>query len=117
MGKEKEFGLELIKFYKSYLTGSADAIESLAIIEKKYPKEYKLVKQTKDDPSAIMQLTNELSDEAKETFLYIMIRASSLGSKLNNVFDLSQQDKEKLAKDIREFSLTVEKKITGLSKK
>ncbi len=114
MGNEKEFGIELIKFYKGYLVGSAEAIESLAKIEKEYPKEYKIVKRIKDDPSAIMQLTDEISEDAKQILFFIMIRASSIGTKINNVFDLTQKEKEKLAKNIRVFSETVEEKLTEM---
>lgn len=116
VNKKKEFALELIKFYKEFLIGSSEAVSILAKIEKKYPKEYEILKELKDDPRAITELTKKMSNEEREVFLLIVVEASALGQKINKLFDLTQKEKENLAKEIEDFANRVEKKLSGLIK-
>jgi len=112
--KRKEFGLELIKFYKGFLLGSSDAVKSLAKIEKKYPNEYKILKELKDDPKVIVQLANKLPEDVRNVLFSIIVESSALGEKMNRLFDLSQKEKEKLAKEIDDFANRVEKDLNKL---
>lgn len=112
--KQKKFGIELIKFYKEFLTGSSGAVKTLANIEKEYPKEYKIVKELKDDPNAIVQLSDKLPDDVKNILFSIIIESSVLGGKMNRLFDLSQKEKEELAKRIDEFATKIETELTKL---
>jgi len=114
--REKKFTLDLIKFYKGFLLGSAESVGMLAKIEKKYPKEYKLLKEVKDDPTAITELTKKMNDKEKDVFILTVVEASQLGQKMNKLFDLSQKDKESLAKEIEIFAEKVEVKLKDLVK-
>ena len=57
--RRKEFGLALIGFYKEFLLGTSKSVQLLAGIEKRYPKEYEIIKQLKDDPQAISELSEK----------------------------------------------------------
>jgi DNA repair ATPase RecN len=114
---KKEFGLSLIQFYKEFLLGTAKSVSLLAEIEKKYPEQYQTIKELKDDPKAITQLSEKMPEEVK-TFLYsTIIETSTLGSRMNRLFDLTQVEKEKLSKDMCDFAERFEKKVNELAKK
>ena len=99
-----EFGMKLLGFYKEFLCGSAKAIELLAEIQTAYPKEYDILVQMKNDPTMIEQFTESLSTEEKDLLLLAMIKASQLGSKMNNLFELSANDKRVLISEINKYS-------------
>jgi vacuolar-type H+-ATPase subunit I/STV1 len=112
--KKKKFGYELIKFYKGFLLGSSDAVKTLAKIEKNYPKEYMILKELKDDPKAIIQLSNKLPDNVRNVLFSIIIESSTFGERMNRLFDLTQKQKEDLAKEIDDFAERVEKELNEL---
>lgn len=114
--KDKEFGIELIRFYKEFLLGTSKSVEILAEIERKHPKEYQIIRELKDDPKAIILLTDKLPDDVRKTLLSIMVESSVLAQRMNMLFELSQSDKEKLSKDIKTFSEKVEKDLTEMIK-
>lgn len=113
----KEFTMNLIKFYKSFIAGSVDSIKILADIQKNNPKEYELLIRLKNDPTAMEDAMTELSQEDKNVLMIIFIRASHLGNRLNNLFESTVDDKIKLAKDLEEFSNYVEEELSKLEKK
>lgn len=116
MTKEmKDFYNELINFYKDFITGSSDAIRALATIEQKYPKQYEIIREIKFDPSSIEKLTDNMSDKQKETFFMIFVKASLIGKKLTNLFELTHDQKIKLAEELDEFSVFVDKKLKELT--
>ena len=110
-----EFADEIIKFYKSFIVSSASAIQILARIQKNFPDQYKVMNELKDDPSVIEQLTVKMTPKQVETLLLIIMKASNLGRRSQNLFDLSVEEKEKLVKDLRDFARYVENalKTTG----
>ncbi len=114
MSDEKKFALELIRFYKEFLLGSSKSVVILADMEKKYPEQYQRLKQTKDNPQRLIELTIQMPDEVKETFLLIIVEGSVIGQKMNRLFDLSQDEKEKLAKEIEDFASRVDTKLKAL---
>ncbi len=112
--KTKEFGIELIKFYKEFLLGSSKAVELLASIEHKYPKNYKIIRELKDDPKAIVALSSNMSNEVKTVLFSIFVEASTLATRMNKLFDLSEAEKKTLAKDINTFADRIETQLSGL---
>jgi len=110
---KSNFSKELIKFYTEFLVGSANAIATLAKIEKDYPKEYKLFRELKDDPITFSRLT-KMPEEIKDAFLIIILEGSSIGQRANKLFDLSRKEKEDLVKDMREFAKKVEDRLGTL---
>jgi len=111
---QEKFGEELIIFYKEFLLGSSKAVEQLAQIQKDFPKQYELIKQMKDDPEMIEQITVGLSEEVKDTLLLVIVKASSMGKRMNNLFDLSADEQKTLAEDIQKFSIYVEKRMGAM---
>ena len=112
--RSKKFGIELIQFYKEFLLGTSKAVELLAKIEKKYPTEYRVMKELKDDPKAIAKLSTDLPDDVKTVFFSIVMESSMLGERMNKLFDLDKKAKEQLSKDIKGFAERVEKEIGEL---
>jgi hypothetical protein len=112
----KNFGIELIKFYKEFLLGTAKSVKILADIEKKYPDSYKIIRELKDDPKAIIELSDSIPDDVKMVLFSIFVEASTLGQRMNRLFDLSKKEKEELSKDLEKFSDKVEKELDKLIK-
>lgn len=115
--KEIEFLIELIKFFKSSICGTADSVKTLATIEEKFPDQYKNLSESKMDPSQIDKLMGKMSPEDKDTFLIIFARASYIAPKLNKLFDLSLEEKKELTETINKYASFVEEKLTALVKK
>jgi len=115
-GSKKKFVRELIEFYKDFVKGSAKAVRTLADIQKKYEEEYETFVDLKEDPAQIEDLMKELSSEEKEVILLMLIKASSLGKRMNKLFDLPVEEKERLADDLDKFAEFAEKKLKELSR-
>ncbi|MCD6229973.1 MAG: hypothetical protein J7K00_04160 [Candidatus Diapherotrites archaeon] len=111
---KEEFGIEMIKFYKEFLIGSSKSVELLANIEKKFPKEYEVIKELKDDPKVLVSLSSEVPDNVKTVLFSVLVEASLLGSRMNKLFDLTNEEKETLATDIDKFAKKIEKELGGL---
>lgn len=110
-----EFTKELIRFLKSSICGSSESVKSLAEIEEKFEDDYKKLKEIKMDPDQIDEIMKDMSDKEKEILLLVFTKASIYGRKLNGLFDLSLEDKKKLAKDLNDFASFVETKLTELT--
>lgn len=106
--RKKELLKRLISFYKDYVSGSAKAVDTLADIHENFPDYYELINRIKSDPTLIDQMMTEMSERDKEIFLLILIKASMLGERMNELFNLSVEEKRKLAEDLREFSKFVD---------
>ncbi|MCL4376236.1 hypothetical protein M1558_01965 [Candidatus Parvarchaeota archaeon] len=114
--KDIEFSKELIKFYKQMLEGPASSIETLAEIEEKFPDEYSIFKNLKDDPSTINTIVDKAPQDVKDALVIIMLKASNLGVKLSKLFDLTVEEKKQLARDLRSFGKETEGKLNKLIK-
>lgn len=111
-----EFVDELIKFYATYVASSADAVDILAGIQEKFPEEYKMINDLKDDPTLIEEITSKMSDEVKNAVLLGLLKASSLGRRLNTLFELTAYEKKKLAKELREFAEDIKKDLEKIKR-
>ena len=113
--KTKEFATALIKFYSGYLTGSAGSVKILAKIQNDFKDEYTLLKKMKDEPLEAGEIMEKLPEKAKDIFLIMTFRASSIGMRLTTLFELDAKSQEKLAEDITDFQKDVEKKLKELN--
>jgi hypothetical protein len=111
MTQKKEFAIKLIEFYKSTITSSIQSIKILAEIQRNFPKEYEIMEELKDDPSIVDQLADVLPQEEKDTMILIFIKASAIGRRMNKLFDLTVEEKEKLIKDLEDFAEFAEKRM------
>ena len=114
--RSREFTLELIKFYKSFIGSSSDAIKILVNIQKNYENEYKIMEELKDDPTILDELTNKLSPEEKNALILVFVKASGIGRKMNKLFELSVNEKEALIDELNKFAEFVEKTLKELIK-
>lgn len=112
--KTKEFGIKLIEFYKEFLLGTAKSVKILSEIQDKYGEQYEILNSVKDDPLAINEIASKLDSEQKDALFYVVLGASGLAVRLNKLFELSQEQKEKLSNDIETFSKEVEVKLKKL---
>lgn len=92
------------KFYKEYFSASSDSIKLLADIQKKYPEQYDSIKKFSTDPQAIESIINELSPEDQSVLLKILLKAGIFGRKIALIFDLSPDEKIKLAAEMEDFA-------------
>lgn len=109
-----EFGIALIKYYKSFLTGTSEAIKELAEIQSKYKKEYAIIRELKDDPRVFVKLSDDMPPEVKQVLFSIIIEASLIGEKANKLYDLSPQEQQKLADSMVQFGNKVEVELNKL---
>jgi len=114
--RNTEFLIELIKFFKGSICGTADSVNTLANIQKKFPEEYKEIQKSRLDPSKIDVIMEKMNPEEKDVFLLIYAKSSYIAPKLNRVFDLSLKEKQELAETITNFATYVEEKLTSLVK-
>lgn len=115
--RKREFTIELIKFFKSSVCGTADSINTLAKIQDKFPEEYKEFREVRVNPMNVDKFMEKLSQEEKDTFLIIFARASYIAPRLNKLFESTLAEKKQLAEDINSFAEFVESKLTKLVKK
>ena len=112
---DKSFVYDLIQFYKDFIAGNSNAIKTLATIQESHPDQYELLLQLKDDPSIIGE-SKLLNENEKTLMLIIILRASKLARKSQNLFELSVKDKRQLAEDLETFAKFVEEKMKELMK-
>jgi len=116
MVKKSNFATDLIKFYKEFVTGNSTAIVSLAEIQENHPNEYNVMLELRDDPSVIEE-SDTLNEQEKTAILVIILKASKLAGKSQDLFNSSPEEKRALAKDLENFAKFVEQKLTELTKK
>jgi hypothetical protein len=90
-------------------------VKKIADIEENYNEEYDQFRKAKLDPSQIDKLISEASPEARDTLLIIFARSSYLAPKLNNLFDLTLEEKKSLYTQINAFAVDVKKHLTKLT--
>ena len=112
-----KFFEDLVNYYKSTVLGTAESVDILAKIEEVYPEHYQQLKQASIDPQNIEDILSDLTDEEKEAFFIIFAKANFIMKKLNNLFDLSIEEKKKLSKSIRDLADFTGKKIIEAKEK
>jgi len=111
--KKKEFSLKLIDFYSDYITNSAQAVKKLADIEREYPEQYQIIRQAKFDPMSIDKIMENMTSEEKEIFFTLFMKSSLLGRKLVNLFDITADEKDDLAKELLDLSKEISDKLSA----
>lgn len=107
---------ELIKFYRASVVGTAESVDTLAKIEKEFPDNYRKLREITLDPMNIEELLTSMPEKEKETFLLMFTKANIISRSLMKLFDLTYEDKIKLAKTINEFADFTTNKLKELEK-
>ncbi len=115
MAEDKKAFLEnLLGFYKASVMGTAESVKRLAEIEENFPENYGKFKEATFDPENIENIMTSMTEQEKEIFLIIFTKASIIAKKLNQLFEISIEEKKKLAKEIEDFMNYTEKKMREL---
>lgn len=110
----KQLTEKMIKFFKGALASSSESVRALAEIQENFKDEYEALKDFQTEPALLDKLVDKIDEDQKDVLILIMGKASIIGRKMNNLFDLSVEDKKQLADDIDDFSKFVEKKLVEL---
>ncbi|MCK4553082.1 hypothetical protein KAT80_02675 [Candidatus Pacearchaeota archaeon] len=98
-------------FYSTFLKSTSDSIRVLAKIQEEHSEEYNKLKEVQNDPSILLDNIGDLTEEEKDKLITIFFRVAKLERKMLKLFDLSAEDKEKLAKEIDSFLETLNANI------
>jgi hypothetical protein len=122
MNQEKTEGytefLNLLKIFISMLSENGKLITKMGEIEKKYPKEFKLMREFSAEK--LDAFVEKAPPEIAGLFLKIMLRAAVIGPKTSKAMELSAEEKIELGKQIAELVKDMEillKKVEEESKK
>lgn len=110
-----EFVAELLEYYRLSMNDIASSVEKLGTIQKKYPAAYEDFKNVSEKPELL--LTLNLGDKEKSILFELLLKSSSLISKVNKLLALTPTEKEALAKDIKSYASEIENKVKELSVK
>jgi len=104
MGKKDNFVGLLVQFYGSLMGSLGDAVLKLVEIEKKHKKSYKQIQKIQTDPVFLFTQMEKLSTEKKALLLDVIAKVGKIDRQFKRVLELSVADKQKLAKDIKNFN-------------
>lgn len=114
--KEDQFLIDLLNYYKETIGSAVTSVVLLKNIQTAFPDKYEELLAVQEDPSRLIDMAGKLGAEDSKILFELMIRASSLSRKINQVFELSVQDKDMLIKELKDFSEVMEKSIVLLQK-
>lgn len=95
----KDFGV----FYTKLFSETANAIDMLADLQKKYPKDFLSIQEIQKNPLVLAELSKKMGPDAQARLINILIQASSFNKRLTNLMESSEKEKRSLAKDLRAF--------------
>jgi len=107
----KEFVSDLITFLKGSIIGTSDSFGALIEIERKHPDLYNILRSVKMDYESMDDVLDNLNEKQRDVLMLIFFKTSSLGKKMNRLFDLTLEEKIKLVSDLKDFSEFVNKKL------
>ena len=113
--KDKQFLIELVEFYKSFIGNTQQSIEKLAIIQDKFPKGYANLVKLQHDPSVLLEISNQIDDNERRIMLDLFFMASSISKKLSLLYELTSDEKRKLITDIENFSKRMDKNLESIN--
>ena len=93
--------LNLLRILISMLSENGRLITKMGEIEKKYPKEFKLMKEFSTEK--LDAFVEKAPPEIAGLFLKIMLRAAAIGPKTSKAMELSADEKIELGKQIAEL--------------
>ncbi len=114
---EEKFLLDLIHFYKKTLGDAASSVNMLKEIQLKFKDQYKDLVDLQEDPSILIGMSEKMAPEASKILIELMVKASTLSKRMNQLFESSLEEKEKLSKDIETFSVSMENNLKLLKEK
>ena len=106
---EENFINLFAKFYEEYFGSSSKAIRLLADIQKNYPEQYESIKKFSTDPQAIDKLITEMKEEQQALLLKLLLKAGTFGRRIALLFELSVEEKKKLADEMEAFIKSITK--------
>ena len=116
MDKKEKCLVSLVKFYKVFLGGTIDAVRELAQIESEFGDQYKELKELQKNPDILLQISEDMPEEGKAILFEMFMRSASLSTRTARLFDLTLEEKKKLASDLVKFSKDMDGYIVRLSK-
>ena len=102
--QDKEFLVSLIEFYKNIIGNASHSVRSLKDVQSKFPNQYQLLLDLQNDPSKLLEITKQMDKRVSSIMINLFVRSSILSNKINNMFELTVDEKEDLAKDLESFS-------------
>ena len=105
-----EFIEKLIEFYKEFTAGTSKSIKLLADIQKDYPNEYEKLQDLYNNPEVLSDIVGDMKSEVKDALILVIIKASAIGKKTSKLFELTAEEKYKLAQDLTDYAKFVEQK-------
>ncbi len=113
----REFAINLIEFYKESLCNSASSIKKLSVLQKKFPKDYEVFKQSSLDPNLLPNILSKLDDESRGILVDIYFKQDTLSKKAHLLFQMTPKEKDDYAKELEDFGELVDKKLIILMEK
>ena len=105
-----KFTEKLIEFYKEFTAGTSKSIKLLADIQKDYPNEYEKLQDLYNNPEVLSDMVGDMKPEVKDALILVIIKASAIGKKTSKLFELTADEKYKLAQDLTDYAKFVEQK-------
>jgi len=103
--KMKEEMTEFIEVFISLLRGIGAYVETMGKIEKKHPDVFKTMAEMTSSPEVLESFVSSAPPEVVGSLLKIMLRTSSLGSKMGKAMtDLSAEEKIELGKEFKQLA-------------
>ena len=112
-----EFLKMFSEFYEQFFDGFANSIETLAKLQKKFPKFYDAVKTFGNDPNSIEKILSEMDNEKRGILLNILLKAGDISRRTSMLFDSSVEEKERLAKDLKDFARVLNQNLKSKKQK
>jgi hypothetical protein len=101
---QREKFLEVFsKFYEQFFSGLATSIETLAELQKTFPDAYDGIRSFSSDPSAIDKVLDKLDYNQRGILLNVLLKAGDFSRRTSMLFDSTESEKRKLAKDLKDF--------------
>ena len=92
------------QFYEKFFSGTADAVELLADLQRDYSEEYNLIKNFNKDVDAMEEFIDNLPEDKQAILLKIFLKANKFGKDMVNLFDSTEQEKRDLATNLKKFA-------------
>ncbi|MBU1203648.1 MAG: hypothetical protein KKG60_01110 [Nanoarchaeota archaeon] len=99
----------LAKFYGEYFSNTAKAVELLAEIQKEFKEDYDRIRNFNEDPDAINDIIDKIPEDKQALLLKLLLRAGKFGRSMVNLFDSKEEEKRRLAKELKEFGENIAK--------
>ena len=97
------------KFYQDFFLCIADNVVYLADVQKKYSKQYKKIIEFGENPEILEELISQLPPEKQAILIRVLLKAGDFGKKFANLMEMSPEEKDDFAGDLKKFSKDIDK--------